>query len=310
MINQPTEIVIRNTTFSDMPGAKRTEDELQWHISTQVGYEPFSSETDNIVALRRISVESHNGNPEDNFQLFFPEQHPKAILRETEGLLIGAPEPGRTNQDWWDTLGIAFGGEVARCQDTRPEIQGYVCRESVPPQVRVAITSPPDQAAVGGTVVIEADATADKGIERVDFFVDYTFLATAYEEPYNAEWDSTTVAQGEHTLTAIASDAKGRRAEHSIRVTVKQVDGAPIIVREPQDRMVRVGQRATFRVTAQGAPRLRYQWQRDGEDIPGANRASYTTQRVTREDNGATFRCVVWNSRGTAVSRAAILRVR
>jgi hypothetical protein len=51
---------------------------------------------------------------------------------------------------------------------------------------------------------------------------------------------------------------------------------------------------ASFTVEVQVQPpnaAISYQWQRDGEDIPGANAATHVTGYLNGADNGATFRC-------------------
>lgn len=73
----------------------------------------------------------------------------------------------------------------------------------------VAITSP-----IGGTVSsvlnITADANDDVGVTHVDFFVDGSFLSRDSSRPYvSASWDTRTVSNGTHTLTAKAYDAAG-----------------------------------------------------------------------------------------------------
>jgi glucose/arabinose dehydrogenase len=92
------------------------------------------------------------------------------------------------------------------------------------------------------------------------------------------------------------------------RVTYTASD-APSINQQPQSRTVTAGQSATFTVTASGAGPLGYQWQRNGTNIPGATSASYTLGSTQASDNGATFRCVVTNSHGSATSNAATLTV-
>jgi glucose/arabinose dehydrogenase len=84
---------------------------------------------------------------------------------------------------------------------------------------------------------------------------------------------------------------------------------APTITTHPQDRTVSVGGSATFAVTASGTAPLRYQWQRDGSDIPGATASSVTISNVTLDDDGATFRAVVSNNFGNATSNSATLNV-
>lgn len=86
------------------------------------------------------------------------------------------------------------------------------------------------------------------------------------------------------------------------------VTNAPTISVQPEDTTVAAGQSATFSVTANGSG-LSYQWQRNGVSISGATSATYTRNNVPLSDDGATFRCVVTNSAGSATTRAALLTV-
>jgi hypothetical protein len=93
---------------------------------------------------------------------------------------------------------------------------------------------------------------------------------------------------------------------YQIRYTA---NAAPSISQHPANRTVVVGQQAQFSVTASGTAPLSYQWQRDGDDIDGANQSSYTIQSATLADSGATFRVMVSNQFGDALSNAATLTV-
>jgi glucose/arabinose dehydrogenase len=84
---------------------------------------------------------------------------------------------------------------------------------------------------------------------------------------------------------------------------------APTIGTHPQSQTVAVGQPVTFSVSAAGSQPLRYQWQRNNVDIPGANSASYTIPAVALSDHGAQFRCIVTNAFGSATSNNATLTV-
>jgi malectin (di-glucose binding ER protein) len=84
---------------------------------------------------------------------------------------------------------------------------------------------------------------------------------------------------------------------------------APAISSQPASTAVIAGQAATFSVTATGSARLTYQWQRGGVAISGATSSAYTTAATTTSDNGAQFRVVVANSKGTTTSSAATLTV-
>ncbi len=83
---------------------------------------------------------------------------------------------------------------------------------------------------------------------------------------------------------------------------------APSIATQPQSQLVSPGQQVTFSVTANGSTPLSYQWQRGTTNISGATSASYTFTAAV-SDNGATFRCVVTNSVGSATSNSATLTV-
>jgi poly(3-hydroxybutyrate) depolymerase len=80
----------------------------------------------------------------------------------------------------------------------------------------------------------------------------------------------------------------------------------PRIVAQLLDNIQVEGRPASFRVTAIGAGPLRYQWQKNGEDIPEATQNWLT---VTAAEDGAQYRAVVTNDAGSAVSAPATLRV-
>jgi uncharacterized repeat protein (TIGR03806 family) len=82
----------------------------------------------------------------------------------------------------------------------------------------------------------------------------------------------------------------------------------PAIVANPVPQTVLTGQAAYFRVVANGASH-KYQWQRDGEDVPGATSPTYLIPAVTRTLDHAQFRCKVTNDHGEAVSKSATLTV-
>jgi hypothetical protein len=71
-----------------------------------------------------------------------------------------------------------------------------------------------------------------------------------------------------------------------------------------------VGQTAKFSVTATGTTPLQYQWIKNGINITGATKASYTTPPTTAADNGSVFAVTVSNVAGSVTSNNAILTVR
>ncbi|WP_378626227.1 ThuA domain-containing protein [Nocardiopsis alba] len=87
----------------------------------------------------------------------------------------------------------------------------------------VALTSPEDGSVhtPGEDIALAAEVTdhGDVGIEGVEFLVDGEPVATATESPYEATW--TEVAEGEYSVSAVATDgdgATGTSASHTITV--------------------------------------------------------------------------------------------
>ena len=84
---------------------------------------------------------------------------------------------------------------------------------------------------------------------------------------------------------------------------------APAITQQPADQTVAVGQSATFQVAASGVQPIRFQWRRNGVDIPGATASTFTIASATLNDNGALFSAVATNDFGSATSNFARLTV-
>jgi hypothetical protein len=85
---------------------------------------------------------------------------------------------------------------------------------------------------------------------------------------------------------------------------------AVVIYTHPQSVAVMDGDNATFEVEAAGRAPLSWQWQRNGEAVPGATQARYTTT-LSMADDGAAYRVKVSDSFGESLtSNAAIATVR
>ncbi|MBE2225429.1 MAG: DUF4082 domain-containing protein, partial [Anaerolineae bacterium] len=89
----------------------------------------------------------------------------------------------------------------------------------------VTITEPVASAVVSGTVTIRANASDNVAVAGVQFQVDGVNVgAEDTIAPYSINWNSLTVANGTHQLTAIARDAVGNTATASaIPVTVNNI---------------------------------------------------------------------------------------
>jgi glucose/arabinose dehydrogenase len=95
---------------------------------------------------------------------------------------------------------------------------------------------------------------------------------------------------------------------HRIRYTA--AGEMPVIALQPASRTVPPGQSVTFTMSASGTSPLRYQWQRNGTDLPGQTSASLTLPSVALAESGVRFRVRVSNDHGSALSNEAVLTVR
>lgn len=86
------------------------------------------------------------------------------------------------------------------------------------------------------------------------------------------------------------------------------LDTAPTITLQPTAQTVCAGHPVTLSVVAEGGSPLRYQWAKDGADIPGAVTAQHTIAAATPAEAG-TYTVVVTNDCGTAVSQPSTLTV-
>ena len=99
--------------------------------------------------------------------------------------------------------------------------------DTTPPSV--SITAPVANATVSNTITVTATASDNVGVADVQFQLDGVNLgAVLTSAPYSISWNTTTVANGTHTLTAIAHDTSHNGATSTpVTVTVSNTAGPP-----------------------------------------------------------------------------------
>ncbi len=94
----------------------------------------------------------------------------------------------------------------------------------------VEITSPLDNSSVGGTVLIQATAESEFGIDRIEFYIDDVLKSSRTESPYVWDWDTTSYSNGSHEIKAVAYNTDLKSTETSISVVANNGgDVAPTI---------------------------------------------------------------------------------
>lgn len=106
----------------------------------------------------------------------------------------------------------------------------------LPPSVH--ITDPQEGETVSGTVTVTAGASDDVGVTQVEFFVHGVSIDVDTTDPYEASWDSTEVGDGEHTISATATDTSDQTASDTITVIVDNVNDPPVADAGPDQTVV------------------------------------------------------------------------
>lgn len=114
---------------------------------------------------------------------------------------------------WWDTLSIPDGSYTltAKAYDVAghvvtSESATVVVDNTVP---TVAFTSPQNGATLKGTVPLQASASDNHQLVKVEFYDGSTLLFSDTTAPYGLDWNTLNAVDGSRTLTATAYDAAG-----------------------------------------------------------------------------------------------------
>jgi hypothetical protein len=99
--------------------------------------------------------------------------------------------------------------------------------DTAPPTV--SLTAPANGSTVSGSVAVSATASDNVAVASVRFQVDGVTLAAVTAPPYQATWNSTTVVNGGHVLTAVATDTSGNAASSQASVTVSNTAPPPSV---------------------------------------------------------------------------------
>ncbi len=78
-----------------------------------------------------------------------------------------------------------------------------------------------DGQTVWSTVTATVTASDEKGLEKVEVYIDGTLLATLTAEPFTTSWNTSSASEGQHIIKAVVTDKNGNTADKSITVTVQ-----------------------------------------------------------------------------------------
>jgi hypothetical protein len=99
-------------------------------------------------------------------------------------------------------------GNVATAAAVTVNVSNGTAGDTSPPSV--SMTAPSNGATVSSTITVSANATDNVGVVGVQFLLDGANLGSEdSSSPFSVSWNTTSVSNGTHTLTARARDAAG-----------------------------------------------------------------------------------------------------
>lgn len=131
-------------------------------------------------------------------------------------------QPGATPAQVATALvGNATDGKITSAGNNSPNkllYSGFVSAvpsDTTPPAAH--LDAPLAGDALTGTVTLQATASDDTGVAKVEFFADGDLLlGTVTAEPYRLDWDSAALADGPHAFTAKVTDTAGNATTSAV----------------------------------------------------------------------------------------------
>ncbi len=116
--------------------------------------------------------------------------------------------------------------DLANNETTKTVAVTLINPDTTPPAV--TITAPADDATISGpSVVINADASDTQGIQKVQFWIDSTYLGYDSTAPYSLSVNSTLFANGAHVIRARVLDYGNNTSDDTASISVDNLDAVP-----------------------------------------------------------------------------------
>ncbi|MEH0164422.1 hypothetical protein [Roseateles microcysteis] len=179
---------------------------------------------------------------------------------------------------------------------------------SPPPALLVApsiATAPQDASVADGATASFSVVASGTGPFTYQWQLNGSNLAGATQASYTTA--ALTAADVGNKYQVIVAGPGGSITSAAASVNIKFV---PItIAQQPASSTLLEGRTASFTVQATGSGPIRYQWLRNGSNLPGATGASYTTAALTVDETGAKYQVELSNPAGVVRSEIAALTV-
>lgn len=163
-----------------------------------------------------------------------------SVQFQLDSTIVGSPLTASPYKYVWDTTKSANGthtlrasardanGNVGSSSSISVTVQNSV--DTTPPTV--SITAPANGATDSGTITVSANASDNVAVASVQFRVDGNDVGAAVTSaPYTYSLNTKTLANGSHTLTAVATDLSNNKATSAaVSITVNNASANGLIV--------------------------------------------------------------------------------
>jgi Bacterial Ig domain len=240
------------------------------------------------------------------------------VAFSVDGTSIGTDTDGADG--WsasWDTTGVAEGAHTvtAAATDTVGQTASDstgVTVDNVDAPPTVTLTAPAEGARVAGTVLAQATASDDNGVTQVQFSLDGNPIGTDTHgaDGWSVSWDTTTAADGAHTLTATARDTSEQTTSDSNGVTVD--NEPPVVAVTSPVEGATVSATISVEATATdnqsvASVQFRVDGASIGTDTNGANGWSVSWDTTTVADGSHSVTAVASDGAGNTTTSAPVL---
>src|SRR5262249_7957495 len=151
----------------------------------------------------------------------------QSVQFQLDGNNLGAADTSSPYSISWNTTGAANGSHTLSAVATATlglqfsanpitvTVNNGPPPDTTPPSV--SIPAPANGATASGTITVSASASDNVGVVGVQFLRDGVALgAEDTSAPFSVSWNTATVGNGAHTLSAVARDAAGNQSSSAV----------------------------------------------------------------------------------------------
>lgn len=181
----------------------------------------------------------------------------------------------------------------------------------IPTTPTVELSSPANNTTVNGVIAVSATAGGGSPITGVQFKLNGANLGAAdTTAPYSINWDTATVANGTHTLTATATNAAGLTATASSMITVNNPTAPVVAITAPVNNATVSGTHTVTASATSNSAVTGVQFKLDGANLGSPDTtAPYSIDWNTAATaNGThTLSAVATNAAGQSTAAPAVM---